>query len=115
MGKEGKGCYQTASKCTVMWQGMGGAAGWSGSSSQPVSTKCECRQCGSAVAFPYGGGNCGVASATCSATVGGAGCYSSASSGCDCKSYHGVDLITVRIPVYLLCFAITNIEYVSVQ
>jgi hypothetical protein len=52
----------------------------------PVSTKCECRQCGSAVAFPYGGGNCGVASATCSATVGGAGCYSSASSGCDCKS-----------------------------
>jgi len=84
--KEGKGCYQTASKCTVMWQGVGGAAGWSGSSSQPVSTKCECRQCGSAVAFPYGGGNCGVASATCSATVGGAGCYSSASSGCDCKS-----------------------------
>jgi len=36
--KEGKGCYQTASKCTVMWQGVGGAAGWSGSSSQPVST-----------------------------------------------------------------------------
>jgi hypothetical protein len=25
-------CYQTASKCKVMWQGVGGAAGWSGSS-----------------------------------------------------------------------------------
>ena len=48
------------------------------------TTVCECRQCGSAVAHNYGGGSCGVASGTCSATVSGAGCYSSASSGCDC-------------------------------
>ena len=49
-----------------------------------LQTVCECRQCGSAVAHNYGGGSCGVASGTCSATVSGAGCYSSASSGCDC-------------------------------
>ena len=48
------------------------------------TTVCECRECGSAVAHNYGGGSCGVASGTCSATVSGAGCYSSASSGCDC-------------------------------
>ena len=59
---------------------------------EPVETVCECIPCGSAVAHYYGGGSCGVASETCSATASlprhadTSGCYSSASSGCDCRS-----------------------------
>ena len=82
--KEGAGCYHSGDSCTVMWQGIGGASGWNGGSALRLIEACECRPCGSAVAHNYGGGSCGVASGTCSATVSGAGCYSSASSGCDC-------------------------------
>jgi hypothetical protein len=82
--EEGEGCYHSENACTVMWQGIGGASGWNGGSALRLIEACECRPCGSAVAHNYGGGSCGVASGTCSATVSGAGCYSSASSGCDC-------------------------------
>ena len=84
---EAAGCYHSAGPCLVMWQGIGGASGWIGGSAFPLvspTTVCECRECGSAVAHNFGGGSCEVASGTCSATVSGAGCYSSASSGCDC-------------------------------
>ena len=57
------------------------------------TTACECRECGSEVAHNFVSGSCGVASGTCSATVSGGGCYSSASSGCDCAS-----LTTVIVP-----------------
>ena len=82
--EEDEGCYHSENACTVMWQGTGGATGWNGGSALRLIEACECRPCGSAVAHNYGGGSCGVASGTCSATVSGAGCYSSASSGCDC-------------------------------
>jgi hypothetical protein len=48
------------------------------------SDACDCRTCGSPTGNDFNSGHCGVASGTCSATVSGAGCYSSASSGCDC-------------------------------
>ena len=71
--------------CTTQYHGMSQLY-WKtqATATAAPTTVCECRECGSAVAHNFGGGSCGVASGTCSATVSGAGCYSSASSGCDC-------------------------------
>ena len=33
---EVEGCYHSSNSCTVMWQGIGGADGWNGATSEPL-------------------------------------------------------------------------------
>ena len=53
----------------------------------PTGSGCYCAACGTSYDAGYGSGTCGVASGSCSASVGGAGCYSSKpNQACDCAT-----------------------------
>ena len=53
----------------------------------PTGSGCYCAACGTSYDAGYGSGTCGVASGSCSASVGGAGCYSSKpNQGCNCAT-----------------------------
>ena len=53
----------------------------------PTGSGCYCAACGTSYDAAYGSGVCGVASGSCSASVGGAGCYSSKpNQGCNCAT-----------------------------
>ena len=53
----------------------------------PTGSGCYCAACGTSYDAGYGSGVCGVASGSCSASVGGAGCYSSKpNQGCNCAT-----------------------------
>ena len=53
----------------------------------PTGSGCYCAACGTSYDAGYGSGACGVASGSRSASVGGAGCYSSKpNQGCNCAT-----------------------------